>query len=147
MGLYNIDRPIHRIFAVFSGLVGIVSLLPAIATILERRSSWIPVFVVLTFVPILFIASSVALFRGRNWGRLLLSFLLHGLIIGLTALIALFINDFIKDKKILVILGGLGIFLIPILTFIVLIVILHSKHLKEELLHRKSCLITKTKAP
>ncbi len=57
MGFYNIDRPIHRIFAVFSGLMGIVSLLPAIATILERQSIWVPVFVAITFVAILFIES------------------------------------------------------------------------------------------
>ena len=137
MGLYNIDRPIHRIFAVFSSLVGMCSLLNAIVTILERRGIWIPIFVVLTFVSILFIVSSVALFRGRNWGRLLLSFLLHGLIIGITILLTLVIKDFINDKEILGVLQALGIFLVPILTYIVLIVILHSKHLKGELLHKK----------
>ncbi|MCK5609231.1 hypothetical protein KAR91_45575 [Candidatus Pacearchaeota archaeon] len=146
MSFYNIDRPIHRIFAIFSGLVGIVFLLPALAAILERQSVRTAVFLVSSFVSILFIVSSVALFRSKNWGRLLLSFLLHGLIIGYTTFMALLIIDFSKEKEFLAPLGGLGIFLIPILTFIVLIVILHSKHLKEEVLHKKPDLI-KTKAP
>jgi len=132
-GLHNIERPIHQVFAVFSGLLGIANLLIAIALILDSEGSWI-LPLVITFISFLFIVPSVALFRGKNWGRLTLSFLFHGFMIGIVALIAfaawIAIDD--NQKDISFFLYYLGLCLIPLLIFIFLIVILHSKYLKEE---------------
>ncbi len=137
MNPYNNNKPIHEILAVYSGLIGLSFLLATLATlwdICKGRGSFITHIIVFSttfFISVLFISSSMALFHGKNWGRLLLSILFHCIVIGNIILIAFYVRDFYNDFPPLI--GGLGVFLIPAATFIAFILILHSKRIKKEL--------------
>jgi len=137
MNFFTLKTPLCCIFAVFAGSLGIVSLLPAIATVIEQKHNWIFVSFSMIFLSILFFVSCFALLLKKNWGRLLLSFLLNLIIVLLFVLIGLLIYDF-WNNSILLIIGGSGVLLIPILAFITLVTIIHSKLFKKELLS-ESC--------
>ncbi len=132
MRTFNFNPPLFRILAVAAAVLSASFLVFAYATYMDDRSIQRPFTWLLVSFSVLFALSSTGLFLKRNWGRLLLSFLCCCAVIGIGVLAVLLIEDNINDNFPGV-LGGLSIFLLLIMMFVVFIVLLHSKQIKQEL--------------
>ena len=130
---------IHQVLAVAGLSIGVLVPLPAIASVLDpadyRKLVLVPVLVSFSG---LFILSSIALFRGHNWGRALLSTLFHLPIIGLALLTVLFIREILPKHNIPALIGGIGVFAVLAIPLGTLIALLGSQKLREELNATKS---------
>ncbi len=136
--MYRNKLQVHQILGVAGLAIGTIMILPTVATVLDPYPGN-PAYrkellaLVLANVAVLFFISSVALLRRRNWGRLLLSALLHLPIVGLVLLTALFARDFLLQGDVITIVAGGGVFLGLAVPLVAIIALLHSQKVVDEL--------------
>jgi hypothetical protein len=106
--------------------IGCVVLAVFIISVFFREETLFWLAVLLAVVTLLFVFDSVALFLGRNWGRLLLAVLLSALVVFVIVITVLSFGEWLAVGGFSELLANVGVALLPISCLLALVIALSS---------------------
>jgi hypothetical protein len=122
LAIYSNRQPFHKIMAYLAASLGTGLVLWAVSIAVDHEGDYWGI-VPFGGLALVLIVDSVALFLGKNWGRIVLSVTLHCLVLYLIVVTVLEAHDAFTVASAL---RRVAVLIVPILCLSVLIVAIHS---------------------